>query len=955
MTSTITKRVLFASLLLVINPVGADVVGVVEGVNVPSANISANDAGKVNVIINSADSGVSYNSYAAFNVPIPGLDLDNTNAAATMIINEVVRGGDISSINGQLSILGDRAHVVIANPNGVSVDGGSFFNTANVMLTAAQIHQFQSISGAGVLSGEVTENPFYVVHATDGSVLIGPGGIEGDFPRLDLIAKTVALTGNSDIDGLVNIVGGESTQILYRGSDLDEITDSSTESIARYEFAGNCAGSLDGGSTWDCGELTTGVIDEEGEASYVVDVSGAGTALRAGKISITVNDLGPGFRFAGDSLVAFADDITIRSDGKIEVSAVNGGEIRASGAVEIDNSSSDSEITFNGSELRQAKVTAGLDLVINTGSGSVQNLGYRLESIEIDSESPIASGSVEIISNDFVNRSLSEDALGIVFSSSNKVSSGGFDWDSSDRISAGVIISTAGDIFNDTGRIVSNNGIAFNVGGDFYNRINRISGSNDPIVNTSIGKSGWFLFKKNTIDSNYQYGAVDMEGMLAHVEASAGDIQFNFSNNGKLYNIGGEITANGAQNFIVFDDSGLNLNRSSEDPVDSDSALGSIVLRSGDQALTYSYERDDEQTNREVLLAFIEFVQASRQVDPNLFVDLTSLELIDGSSEMDNESSAVVIGSENASGYALTVEGNRLRSTITKADGSIYIGTPVITENPTAESELPGDDVVSNDESTADSEAAEQLVTGLASSVFNQAVITGQATFSSSCGWLCSQRATSDVVSNGGLISAQNTIEVAMESGGELDWSSVATDLSVMGARVGDYGVTALGYRPDNGLIANIGGRITALNAGGQAYSELPSDQKNAISIRSADGGEGIHVLAKGLTTVDAINRDQGLLGGQYAKLIKQDQGGSFVANQGQIDFAGLLSPVSIKIWGGKIDAANGVTRGDALDLNEGEVLSEDELDPDRIVPTKDSALSSSSLGLTGSLIDSIF
>ena len=123
----------------------------------------------------------------------------------------------------------------------------------------------------------------------------------------------------------------------------------------------------------------------------------------------------------------------------------------------------------------------------------------------------------------------------------------------------------------------------------------------------------------------------------------------------------------------------------------------------------------------------------------------------------------------------------------------------------------------------------------------------------------------------------------------------------------------------------------------------------------SADGGDGIHVLAKSLSTIDAINRDQGLLGGRYAKLIKQDQGGSFIANQGQIDFSGLLSPVAVKRWGGQFQAANGVTINDSDDLNNGGTLSEDEVDPDGLGPSKDSPLSSSSLGLTGSLIESIF
>jgi len=53
--------------------------------------------------------------------------------------------------------------------------------------------------------------------------------------------------------------------------------------------------------------------------------------------------------------------------------------------------------------------------------------------------------------------------------------------------------------------------------------------------------------------------------------------------------------------------------------------------------------------------------------------------------------------------------------------------------------------------------------------------------------------------------------------------------------------------------------------------------------------------------------------------------------------------------------AAGGVTLDDEEDANDGDVLSEAELDPDRIAPLRESALSSSNLGLTGSLLESLF
>jgi len=927
MTSMITRPLILASLLIHSLSASADVVGIVEGVNVPSENITQTEAGKINVVINPAVTGVSYNAYSAFNVPTPGLDLDNRSVAAKMIINEVVQGGDISSIRGQLSVLGDQAHVVVANPNGVSVDGGSFFNTGNVTLTAAQIHQFQSISGDGVLSGDAESNPFYVIHAHDGSVVVGSEGLSGNFPRLDIIAKTVAVNGDTNVAGLLNVIGGDSTQILYRGSQIETIPVDAGVNLARYEFAGSCEGSLTGADVWDCNEIERGNLDEESDASYVVDVSGSVASLRAGKIAITVNDIGPGFRFAGDSLVSSADDLTLNANGIIEVSAEHGGQITGAGTVEFNNSADDSKIVFTGIDTSQTKLIAGEYLILNAGSGDLINQGYALQSIEANPSAMAAPTGVQIFAEQVFNESLSENALGIIFSSSNKVSSGGVDLDSSDRDTAGIVISATGNVYNDSGRIVSNNGLAFNLGGDFYNRLSRISGSNTPVVTSSRDESGWFIFRKHHAQSTYDYGELRLSGLLPHVEASAGDIKFNFTNNGRLFNIGGEITANGAQDFVVFDE--LSFSTDSSESVESEEAnIRTITLRANDQSLTYQYEANEDDTADSVLRSFINFVENSRAVDPSLFSDISSLDLVATPAVDDSERLAVVIGSENANAYSIDIDSDRIGGSLLKSDGQIIVGV----ENLDPESSA-----------------------GLTGAIFNQAVMTGRATFNSSCGWLCSQTAESSISSHGGLISAQNTIEMAMFGGAAFDWDAVNLDLSTDVAWVDDKTLINLGYQPPVGMIANIGGRVTALNAGRDLGGAIKDQQDNAISIRNASDQGGIFVLSKGLTTVEAINRDQGILGGEYAKLIKQDQGGSFIANQGQIDFAGLLSPVSIKIWGGEIMAAGGVTLDDEEDANDGDVLSEAELDPDRIAPQRESALSSSNLGLTGSLLESLF
>ena len=100
--------------------------------------------------------GVSVNRYEFFNVPERGAILNNSygltstelagyvqgnpNLAAgtaRLIINEVTSANP-SELRGFLEVAGDRAGVVIANPNGILADGAGFLNTARVTLATGR-------------------------------------------------------------------------------------------------------------------------------------------------------------------------------------------------------------------------------------------------------------------------------------------------------------------------------------------------------------------------------------------------------------------------------------------------------------------------------------------------------------------------------------------------------------------------------------------------------------------------------------------------------------------------------------------------------------------------------------------------------------------------------------------------------------------------------------------------
>ena len=126
----------------------------------PQVEETANGIPLVNITAPSSG-GVSRNEYETFNVPDKGAILNNSytlsktelagyvqgnnNMAerpAKIIVNEVTGAGS-TSMDGFLEVAGNRADVVIANPNGITVNGGGFINTGKAfLLTHEQYEQY---------------------------------------------------------------------------------------------------------------------------------------------------------------------------------------------------------------------------------------------------------------------------------------------------------------------------------------------------------------------------------------------------------------------------------------------------------------------------------------------------------------------------------------------------------------------------------------------------------------------------------------------------------------------------------------------------------------------------------------------------------------------------------------------------------------------------------------------
>ena len=141
--------------------------------------------------------GVSMNKYEQFNVEKQGAILNNSyvtsktelagyvqgnsnmvNGTAKVIVNQVTSGTP-TSMNGYLEVAGQRASVVVANPNGITVNGGGFLNADHAVLTTGRAE----LNGAGNLQNYRVEQ---------GKVAIEGKGLDGKgADSVSILARTI--------------------------------------------------------------------------------------------------------------------------------------------------------------------------------------------------------------------------------------------------------------------------------------------------------------------------------------------------------------------------------------------------------------------------------------------------------------------------------------------------------------------------------------------------------------------------------------------------------------------------------------------------------------------------------------------------------------------------------------------------------------------------------------------
>ena len=275
------------------------------------------------------DKGLSHNQYNAFNVDEKGLILNNANRpvntelagyimgnpnlvgpTANTILNEVTGTGS-TSMNGALEVAGDKAHVIVANPNGISVNNGTFINASSATLTTGNpIINNGSVTGYNVQKGAIT---------------VGEKGLNASkTARTDMLAEAVKLNGK---------VWAQDAQVVTGKNDI----------------------SVDA-----TGKVTN--THKTGESSQVgLDVAAIGGMYANSMYLVGTND---GFGVNNQGVLSAQNKLTIDSTGKLQ----NTGTIAATDA----NITTKSLEQMNKGKLYvdTAKITT--DSVIQTGNATTK-------------------------------------------------------------------------------------------------------------------------------------------------------------------------------------------------------------------------------------------------------------------------------------------------------------------------------------------------------------------------------------------------------------------------------------------------------------------------------------------------------------------------------------------------------------------------------------------------------
>ncbi|WP_041475785.1 two-partner secretion domain-containing protein [Pseudomonas ogarae] len=347
-----------------------------DGIVVSAPGTGLDRAGNGVPIVNIAKpngSGLSHNKFTDYNVGSNGVILNNATSrtqstqlggiilgnpnlngtAAKVILNEV-NGGNPSQLRGYTEVAGQSAHVIVANPYGITCNGCGFINTPKATLTTGK---------------PIIENGQVGRYQVDqGSVAIEGAGLNANnVDRFEIITRSAKINAEIQAKNLTIVAG------------RNDVNANTLDATAR----------ADDGST---------------KPQLAIDSSALG-GMYAGAIKLVGTEAGVGVKLDG-KLIASGGDIQLDANGRLSLA-----ETSASGAINVKAASLDARsavyagTTLNaqtqGNLSNQQTLAARDSITLNAG-GQLSNNGIIEAGVNADNTRN-ATGDVSLTAQNLSN------------------------------------------------------------------------------------------------------------------------------------------------------------------------------------------------------------------------------------------------------------------------------------------------------------------------------------------------------------------------------------------------------------------------------------------------------------------------------------------------------------------------------------------------------------------------
>ncbi|MHA3636571.1 two-partner secretion domain-containing protein [Yersinia enterocolitica] len=510
--------------------------------NTPNMNQSANDTPVVN-IVNPNDKGVSHNKFDEFNVGQEGLIFNNSmhdgvsqiggfiikngqlQQEASAIISEVT-GAKGSQLNGTMEVFGKSADLIIANENGITVNGVSTINANNLTLSTGRI----TYGNDGNIQLNVNKGMIDIE---------GQGLSTEGLTHFDMVSRTVKLDGEISGTADINVITGLNDYDTKTRK--HQVHSQSSSNAPKVSIDGSSLGSMYGGKIQLISTESGVGVHHKGSivGNQGIEISANGDLVLTGvksqkgdvnllgnNIDISVNDAtGHGGIFSNNNIVIRAlSQLRLNADAIAER-----GNIRINADSLLQNAAH--IITMN-SNNNPIEVTS-----INIDVKGEYNISGNLFALD-SSGNKISNATISLVDGKY-----------IVSVNGSVINAASISSDASVSSQSGIVTVNSNSLLNQNSGIITQNGtLNFYIDDTFEN--NGFVNANGTLsINSSHFTNSGNVY--STQFSNFELGSLTNKGLL---QAEKGAI----INSGRFDNGGNIITSESSLDIVIKDNVAIN-------------------------------------------------------------------------------------------------------------------------------------------------------------------------------------------------------------------------------------------------------------------------------------------------------------------------------------------------------------------------------------------------------------